>query len=168
MKTLMHSFVAGCVLSIALLGVGCMSEEDLEGVHEQADGDESVEPATIDENQLDPELAMTIAQDKIARTGADVRALRHAPCGTAGPDLDTQRTDDASSPNAVNQRSGSSTGCTAVGALQPSDDAQYFCFTVENGGSFTWTYLQNVRTGVVGWVRDDLLRDRGSFADCDL
>jgi hypothetical protein len=93
----------------------------------------------------------------------------HAACGTTGPNLDNRRVNDASSPNTANQRTGSSTGCAAPGALQPTDDALYFCWTQGNDG-FTWTYLQNLRTGVRGWVRDDLLRlvdnIRGAKKNC--
>ncbi|HEU5470933.1 MAG TPA: SH3 domain-containing protein [Actinophytocola sp.] len=80
----------------------------------------------------------------------------HAPCNTAGPNLENRVEADAPASGAANQRSGSSTGCGAPGALQPTDDALYFCWTSGNDG-FTWTYLRNQRTGVRGWVRDDLL-----------
>jgi hypothetical protein len=84
----------------------------------------------------------------------------HAPCGTAGPNLENRVELDAPLSGAVNQRNGtvsaSPTNCTIVGQLQPTDDARYFCFTLANDG-FTWTYLQNQRTGVRGWSRDDLL-----------
>jgi hypothetical protein len=49
------------------------------------------------------------------------------------------RTNDAAFTGAAKQRSGSSTGCVAVGVLQPTDDALDFCFTDGNDG-FTWTY----------------------------
>ncbi len=47
----------------------------------------------------------------------------------------------------------------SVGVLQPGDDADYYCWT--KGPRFTWTFLRNLRTGVRGWVRDDLLRKSG-------
>ncbi len=98
----------------------------------------------------------------------------HAPCGTAGPNLENRVDADAPASGAVNQRNGtravSSTDCVIVGVLQPTDDALYFCFTVGNDG-FTWTYLRNQRTGVRGWSRDDLLDlnpdgTRGSIRFC--
>jgi hypothetical protein len=49
--------------------------------------------------------------------------------------------------------------------LQPTDDARYFCWTEGNDG-FTWTYLQNLRTNVRGWVRDNLLDNFGSTEWC--
>lgn len=78
------------------------------------------------------------------------------------------RTNDAAFTGAANQRSGSSTGCAAVGVLQPTDDALYFCFTCVPSDTCTetWTYHQNIRTGVRGWTRDDLLRGDGSFTFC--
>ncbi|HEX6340251.1 SH3 domain-containing protein [Umezawaea sp.] len=81
---------------------------------------------------------------------------RHATCGRAGPNLENRVEVDAPLSGAARQRSGSSTGCDAPGALQPTDDARYHCYTNADDG-FTWTYLQNLRTGVRGWVRDDLL-----------
>lgn len=92
-----------------------------------------------------------------------------APCGTIAPNLENRLMIDAAFPNGVNQRSGSSTGCPSMGVLQPTDDAIYFCYTVDSG---TWTYLENTRTGVRGWVSDSLLRlnpdtvTRGSLVRC--
>jgi hypothetical protein len=80
----------------------------------------------------------------------------HAACGTAGPNRENRVEADAPASGTANQRSGSSTSCDAPGALQPTDDALYFCYTRGNDGA-TWTYLRNQRTGVRGWVRDDLL-----------
>ncbi|HEU4408630.1 MAG TPA: hypothetical protein VFS43_25435 [Polyangiaceae bacterium] len=106
-------------------------------------------------------------EERAALEGAvpDVPTDDAAACGKTGPNLDTKIVADAASPNSANQRSGSSTGCAAVGVLQPTDDADYYCYTAGNDG-FTWTYLSNRRTGVRGWVRDDLLRDNGSFKWC--
>lgn len=94
-----------------------------------------------------------ISDDKTAEAGS----VEYAACGRTGPNLQNQIIANASSPNAVQQRSGSSTSCVAVGALQPTDDARYFCWTWGHDGH-TWTYLQSIRTGVRGWVRDDNLR----------
>jgi hypothetical protein len=93
----------------------------------------------------------------------------HARCGTTGPNLDNRVDADAPSGGAANQRSGtiaaSSTNCTILGVLQPTDDALYFCWTLGNDG-FTWTYLRNQRTAVRGWVRDNLLDGNGSDDWC--
>jgi hypothetical protein len=95
----------------------------------------------------------------------------HAPCGTAGQNLENRVHADAPASGAVNQRSGtravSSTDCVIVGVLQPTDDARYWCWTLGNDG-FTWTYLENLRTHVRGWSRDNLLDDFGSNKQCTL
>ena len=121
-----------------------------------------------DDVVMDDETAKALALDIEASRGMEIEPAS-APCGRAGPNRENRRVNDAASPNAANQRSGSSTGCAALGVLQPSDDAIYYCYTV--AGDFTWTYLQSVRTGVRGWVRDDLLRlnsggSRGSIQWC--
>jgi hypothetical protein len=106
-----------------------------------------------------------------AESGPGTVSPMHANCGRIGPNLENRVELDAPAGGAVNQRSGSSTGCTAPGALQPTDDALYFCWTEGNDG-FTWSYLRNQRTGVQGWVRDDLLDlnvdglTRGSIVHC--
>jgi hypothetical protein len=93
----------------------------------------------------------------------------HASCGTPGPNLENRVEADAPSGGAANQRSGtravSPTDCVIVGVLQPSDDAVYYCWTRGQDG-FTWTYLRNLRTGVSGWVRDNLLDGNGSNVGC--
>jgi hypothetical protein len=93
-----------------------------------------------------------------------VRPL-NAACGTAGPTGSAVRVNDAPLSGTVNQRRGSSTGCSAPGALQPTDDANYFCWTRGSDG-FTWTYLENLRTHVRGWARDNLLKQNGSDTSC--
>ncbi|GAA4416383.1 SH3 domain-containing protein [Actinokineospora soli] len=104
------------------------------------------------------------------KTGDQLSPM-HASCGTSGPNLENRVEADAPAGGAANQRSGSSTSCSAPGALQPTDDALYYCYTVGNDG-YTWTYLRNLRTGVRGWVRDDLLdlnadgQTRGSLSYC--
>jgi hypothetical protein len=105
-----------------------------------------------------------IAEKIAANPGAEA-APRHAVCGQVGPNLENFLSLDSSAPLALNQRTGSSTGCPIVGSLIPSDDNIYFCFTFGNDG-FTWTYLRNLATNVRGWVRDDGLRDFGSFVHC--
>lgn len=122
--------------------------------------DEAVEEPSVDE-----ELALEIAEMKMPLADLPEAIEKHASCGTNGSTGSNVRNDDAPRNGAANQRSGSSTGCVAVGVLQPSDDALYFCFTAANDG-FTWTYNENLRTGVRGWTRDDLLDDNGSFTFC--
>jgi hypothetical protein len=87
----------------------------------------------------------------------------HAPCGTAGPNLDSDTGN--TNTNNVNMRSGSSTGCASNGQAHTFHTLDYHCFTLANDG-FTWTYARNVNTGVRGWIRDDLLADFGSFVYC--
>jgi predicted small lipoprotein YifL len=105
---------------------------------------------------LDDALAREIAKIKLGPADAASISPSVAACGKTGPNLGNEHVNDASSPGAAQQRSGSSTSCVARGALQPTDDAVYFCFTGASDG--TWTYLQNLRTGVRGWTRDDLLK----------
>jgi hypothetical protein len=89
----------------------------------------------------------------------------HALCGTSGPTNHVERVDDAAINGVARQRNGSSISCTAVGELQTTDDAYYYCYTDADDG-YTWTYLRNRRTDVRGWVRDDLLRNNGSWFHC--
>jgi hypothetical protein len=151
MRSVTISFVHGCVLSAALLGiVGCaVDEEAPNSTSDEVAGD------TVTE-QLDPERAAAIAKVKMASIDAAAISPQSAACGRAGSTSTSERVNDAAFTGAANQRSGSSTGCVALGALQPTDDALYFCFTSASDG--TWTYNQNIRTGVRGWTRDDLLR----------
>jgi len=89
-----------------------------------------------------------------------------APCGTGGPNLQNEVIGNAASPSGgAKQHNGSTINCTAIGVLQPTDDARYFCWTMAPSGH-TWTFLRNVRTGVLGWTRDDLLRQNGSNRWC--
>jgi hypothetical protein len=142
------------VMIVACGIAGCMSEE------EAADLDEAVTEADTEEQAVsEPEESNLVEVDPA-----------FASCGTVGPNIDNRRVNDAAFPNAANQRSGSSTSCVTLGVLQPTDDAIYFCYT--RTSTLTWTYLQNVRTGKRGWVRDDLLRlnsdgfSRGSLKHC--
>jgi hypothetical protein len=93
-------------------------------------------------------------------SGAHV-APANAGCGVSGSTA-TTRTGHALT--AAQIRNGSSTSCPAVGAAQPGDVLDYRCFT--HAGSFTWTFLKDTRTGVVGWVRDDLLSGDGALFNC--
>ena len=99
------------------------------------------------------------------KIGPDGAGVMHAPCGTVGPLRDGVIVVPASAGGVVNERSGSSVNCPIRGALQPNDDAQYYCYTLADDDT-TWTYLRNMRTGEIGWSRDDLLRDGGSLYWC--
>lgn len=99
------------------------------------------------------------------KIGPDGASPMHAPCGTAGPLRDGVIVVPASAGGVVNQRSGSSINCATRGTLLPDDMAQYYCWTLADDDT-TWTYLLNIRTGVAGWSRDDLLSNGGSLYWC--
>lgn len=112
-------------------------------------------------------LALTLALPASAAdkaTSAPISAM-NAPCGINGPNIQNQHVDNAALVSGARQRTGSSTACTGRGALQPGDAAVYYCYTWGNDG-YSWTFLRNLRTGVVGWTRDDLLRNNGSSRGC--
>jgi hypothetical protein len=119
-------------------------------------------------------MAGRAAGSTVERTEDELPSPSAAACGRPGPNRENRRVNNASSPNAARQRSGSSTGCVALGVLQPTDDAVYYCYTVVHTAdrTKTWTYLRSLRTGVRGWVLDDLLRlnaggiTRGSLSPC--
>jgi hypothetical protein len=164
MRNPRFSIVHGCALSLALLGVvGCaMDENDPKSASDEVASD------TVTEH-FDSERAAAIAKTKMASIDTATVSPNAAACGRAGNTSSSTRTNDAAFTGAANQRSGSSTGCVAVGVLQPTDDALYFCFTCVPSSTTcneTWTYNQNIRTGVRGWTRDDLLRGDGSFTFC--
>jgi hypothetical protein len=106
-------------------------------------------------------LASAVAAAEPAGASPGGASPLNASCGTVGPNLANLRVNDAPVSGAVNQRSGSSTSCSIPGVLQPTDDAIYYCWTAGNDG-LTWTYLKNIRTGVLGWSRDDLLKGFGA------
>lgn len=116
--------------------------------------------------------AQKIAQAKLAelaRRGIVVdSAIKpdSAACGQNGPTSKSTRTNDAlaAGVDAAKIRTASSTGCTAVGQINPGEDATYFCFTF--AGNFSWTFLQDIQSGKRGWTRDDLRRDDGSCNFC--
>lgn len=166
MRNVTFSIVHGCALSLALLGiVSCAIDEN-----DPKSASDEVASDTLTEH-FDPVRAAAIAKAKMALIDTATITPDAAACGKAGPTSTSVRVNDAAFTGAANQRSGSSTSCTAVGALQPTDDALYFCFTVASDNT-TWTYNQNIRTGVRGWTRDDLLRPEpgrsigGSFTPC--
>lgn len=126
-----------------------------------------VPPAAADEAaKLEAQKRASMAASSVSSALEDGLA---AACGKAGPNLENRTVADAATPNYALQRSGSSTSCTALGQLNPPDDAVYYCYT--SAGSYTWTYLRSLRSGIKGWVRDDLLRlnpggSRGSVWYC--
>ncbi|ADJ45453.1 hypothetical protein AMES_3629 [Amycolatopsis mediterranei S699] len=84
-----------------------------------------------------------------------------AACGHNGPNNDPNT---GHATTAANIRNGSSTSCPAVGAAQPGDVLDYYCYT--SAGSYTWTFVRDTRTGTIGWIRDDLLSGNGSYYYC--
>ncbi|MEV1008858.1 SH3 domain-containing protein [Streptomyces sp. NPDC049881] len=90
-------------------------------------------------------------------------ASAHAACGTSVGDRDNSTW--VSSANGANIRTGSGTNCGARGVAYASHRLDYHCYTVGNDG-YTWTFVRNDTTGVTGWIRDDLLSDRGSNVPC--
>ncbi|MDQ1744054.1 MAG: hypothetical protein QOE23_2393 [Pseudonocardiales bacterium] len=96
-------------------------------------------------------------------TGAASDATANAPCGTTAPDIDGSSYVSATS-SAANIRTGSSTSCTSIGSLLAGQRIDYYCYT--RTSTYTWSYLRDVATGKVGWVRDDLLPGGGSLVYC--
>ena len=87
-------------------------------------------------------------------------------CGPAPADIDDSAWGTTfGGTNIRMRRSPNTLASTPVCGLgQPSHRADYHCFTEGEGG--TWTYVRDVDTAFAGWVRDDLLTDRGSFDHC--
>ena len=110
-------------------------------------------------------LALALPASAVDKTASAPVSAMHAPCGTNGPNLQNEVIYDAALVAGARQRTGSSTACAGRGALQLGDDAVYYCYTVGDDG-WTWTFLRNLRTGVEGWTRDDLLRGNGSWRHC--
>ena len=145
------------VMTSCVLVAACTVES------ETPPGPQASDEARMGSNLEDPDA---IPSDAIVAKGLNgLISPLEAACGTVAGNLENRLVADAAFTGTARQRTGSSTSCPAPGALQPTDDAIYFCFTFANDG-FTWTYLQNVRTGVRGWTRDDLLRDNGSRCVC--
>jgi hypothetical protein len=143
------------------------------GDEEQASDQQALTNATTPSQEGNDDRARLIAQIKLAalaRQGITVDSIIQpdaAACGQNGPTGSSTVVADAlaAGVDAAKIRTGSSTGCTAVGQLNPGDDARYFCFT--SAGSFTWTFLQDLAPmGKRGWTRDDLLKGFGSFTPC--
>jgi hypothetical protein len=85
-------------------------------------------------------------------------------CYYYGPDLDPSAW--RATANGANMRVGASTSCAISGVARAGHRLDYHCYTAVNSGGGTWTYLRNDTTGIVGWVRDDLLSDNGSSVYC--
>ncbi|WUD70384.1 hypothetical protein OG937_45350 [Streptomyces sp. NBC_00510] len=64
----------------------------------------------------------------------------------------------------ANMRSGSSTGCAVAGWADNRDGLEYWCYTNSENG--TWTYLSNIHDKTIGWVKDTLLPNGGSYKWC--
>jgi hypothetical protein len=140
---------------------------------EQASDQQTLTNATTPSQDGNDDRARQIAQAKhaaLAGQGITVNTSIIQPdaaaCGKNGPTGSSTRTNNAlaAGVDAAKIRTGSSTGCTAVGQINPGEDATYFCFTF--AGNFSWTFLQDIQSGKRGWTRDDLLRDDGSFNFC--
>jgi len=102
------------------------------------------------------------AQAQSPSTHAAQVTPANAACGRNGSNLDP-RTGHALT--AAQIRNGSSTSCPAIGAAQPGDTLDYFCWTRQNA-TFTWSFVRDTRTNVRGWIRDDLLSGDGSSVFC--
>lgn len=118
---------------------------------------EATEPLT---EHFDSERAAASAKARSALIGTATVTPNAASCGRAGNTSASVRVNDAAFTGSARQRSGTSTSCPAPGQLEPTDDALYYCFTCTNDCSDigSWTYNKNLRTGVSGWTRNDLLR----------
>ncbi|MEV7796296.1 SH3 domain-containing protein [Streptomyces sp. NPDC087512] len=83
-----------------------------------------------------------------------------AACGKTGPLRDGTN---ARMPSGVsaNMRSGSSTACGVKGWADNQDWLMYYCWTYGENG--TWTYVWNLDDNTLGWVKDSLLPDNGSY-----
>jgi hypothetical protein len=89
--------------------------------------------------------------------------VQHAACGRNGTYLD-RRTFTGGTAGA-HIRTGSDVGCTGRGSIQPAHSLTYYCWTRGNDG-YSWTYLRDNSTRVLGWTRDDLLPGYGSDVNC--
>ena len=132
----MTTNIKAMLLAIAVTGVSAC----IDG----SPGDDAPELLT---EHFDPELAAAITPDA-------------ASCGRPGNTATSVRVNDAAFTGSARQRTGTSTSCAAPGQLEPSDDVLYYCVTCTSDCSDvgSWTYNKNLRTGVSGWTRNDLLR----------
>jgi hypothetical protein len=177
MRQILHALViAASATSITACTFDGVDEQDT-----ATDQGSSIEPALEEAEQqsLSEVIANTEfkippakvkAMEEAVREGVDGQPVpQHARCGISGPNLDHAIHFDAPFSGAANQRNGtialSPTNCPILGALQPTDDAEYFCWTRGDDG-FTWTFLRSLRSNVHGWVRDNLLDAFGAQANC--
>lgn len=95
-------------------------------------------------------------------------AQAYAYCGRTVADKDSSSWH--ATANGANMRSGSSTGCSIKGLAYSGDRLDYHCYTWgapdSQGTETSWTYARNVRTGIAGWLRTDVLSDFGSRVYC--
>ncbi|MFS8099220.1 hypothetical protein LFM09_19005 [Lentzea alba] len=110
---------------------------------------------------LAPVPAAALMMTGVASAQASEVGVQHAACGVEGSFFD------GGGEAGARIRTGSSTGCTGRGSIQPSHRLVYWCTTRGNDAEF-WTYLFNYTTGVKGWTRNNLLPNFGSHHDCKI
>ncbi|MFF0058647.1 SH3 domain-containing protein [Streptomyces microflavus] len=113
--------------------------------------------------RLLPLAAVAALLSPLALASTATAAAAHYPCGSTPPDLDP--TQGRNKANGVNMRSGSDISCASRGLAHLSHTLNYHCYTLGADGH-TWTYARNLTTGYAGWMRDNLLTDRGSQVHC--
>jgi len=165
--------IAALPLYVAISG--CAADPTEDGAQQQSLATESSpEQQSLSEVMASGKFEIPAAKLQAMEDAARVLEsggpiAQHAACGRSGPNLDHAVHADAPASGAVNQRNGtiavSSTNCPILGVLQPTDDAEYFCWTTGNDG-FTWSFTRSIRTGVRGWSRDNLLDNFGAINNC--
>ena len=113
---------------------------------------------------LAPVAAAVLMATGVASAQASEFGVQHASCGTNGSFSDGG-THEGGGASGARIRTGSSTGCTGRGSIQPSHRLTFYCKTRGNDG-YDWTYLHNLTTNVKGWTRNNLLPDGGSRLEC--
>lgn len=167
--------IIGGIAAIAMAGCTAEPSEDSASSDRQSLGSES-SPEQLSLSEVLASGKFEIPAEKVKAMEDAAQALesggpiaQHAACGRSGPNLDHAVHADAPVSGGVNQRNGtiaaSSTNCPILGVLQPTDDAEYFCWTTGNDG-FTWSFTRSIRTGVRGWSRDNLLDGFGAVNNC--
>ncbi|MET8538991.1 SH3 domain-containing protein [Streptomyces sp. NPDC005065] len=91
-------------------------------------------------------------------------ASASAYCGKAVAQGGYERTVKMTAGVSANIRSGSSTSCAIVGWADHQDTLVYSCYTLGEGG--TWTYLYDQSDDQLGWVKDSLLPYNGANTYC--
>ncbi|MCX4821606.1 SH3 domain-containing protein [Streptomyces sp. NBC_01142] len=93
-------------------------------------------------------------------------ATVRAECGRTPADIDGGGWY-ATASGATNMRTGASISCGIRGVTYSGQALDYHCFDFPLADDdWSWTYARNVSTGVEGWIRNDLLTDRGSRLRC--